>query len=106
MHRVETCNTCKKEWNISKLTKIRGKYVCPNCQNEENERAKKKMEKVRKIALRYTIICFLSALLYLNMSYAAQIERGYKAYGGECGALFIPIMAALVEGERHGQKGN
>lgn len=37
--------------------------------------------------------------LYPYLSHLAFLERGYKAYGGEMGVVFIPVLLWLVFGK-------
>lgn len=96
--RVVKCNECGEEWHISKEQNIpkRG-YVCPHCSNKKNKQRKHKARIIAEVALKYLAVTILGIVLYLNTAEAAEITRGYKAYGGECLLLLLPIWWFFIE---------
>jgi len=50
-----------------------------------------------KPIIKYLIICAVAALLFMAGQAAAFAERGYKAVGGECIVLLLPVLWFIVE---------
>ena len=95
-YRHMVCPRCKTSWQISKFKQIpKTGFVCPHC--EEKPRKQVKLAKMIKTVLKWLLITLAGVALYLWGAEAAYIERGYRAYGGECLLLFLPILWALAE---------
>lgn len=53
-------------------------------------------KKTRKAVKKYVFLTLIGVVLFAVASKKAYVWRGYKAYGGECAFLFIPILYALL----------
>ncbi len=53
---------------------------------------------VLKKMLKYVALTMLGIALYSFASDVALVHRGYHAYGGEVGLLFLPLVYAGVSG--------
>lgn len=93
------CNECFKIWNISKLQRVpKSGYICPHCWSKQQQKRKALTKRIAQKALKYVVITVLGIVLYLHTAEAAEIERGYKAYGGEVILLMLPLWWLLIEG--------
>lgn len=51
-----------------------------------------------KTVLKYAALALLGVMLYRFAATAALAHRGYHAYGGEVGLLFLPFVYAGLSG--------
>ena len=94
-----TCKECGKTWNISKLQRVpKSGYICPYCLSKQQHKRKALTKRITQKALKYVVITVLGIVLYVHTAEAAEIERGYKAYGGEVILLMLPLWWLLIEG--------
>jgi len=93
-----TCKECGKQWNISRLQKVpESGYICPHCRSKAQQKRQEITKRVTYTALKYVLLAVLGVLLYLHTAEAAEIQRGYKAYGGECVFLLLPLWWFFIE---------
>lgn len=93
-----TCKECGKAWNISKLQRVpKSGYICPHCWSKAQQKRRDLGKQIAETALKYVLIAILGVVLYVHTAEAAEIERGYKAYGGECFFLLLPLWWFLIE---------
>lgn len=80
--RREVCRKCGKDWNVSINSKIsKSGYICPRCK-----------EKRFKAAVKYILLTVAGVIAFKHLSSVALVERGYRAYGGECLLLMLPFV--------------
>lgn len=93
-----TCKECGKTWNISKLQRVpKSGYICPHCRSKEQRKRRDLRKRITETALKYALIAILGVVLYVHTAEALEIERGYKAYGGELIILLLPIWWIFIE---------
>ena len=92
-YRLEVCRKCGKTWNISRQAKLPPSgYICPHCASKE------KAERLKRFIsyIKWLLITAAGVALYLWAADYAYMERGYKAYGGECFFLLLPLFWYLI----------
>lgn len=95
---IKTCKICFKPWNISKLQRVpKSGYICPHCRSKEQRKRRDLGKRITETALKYALIAILGVVLYVNAAEALEIERGYKAYGGELIILLLPLWWIFIE---------
>lgn len=93
-----TCKKCGKTWNISRLQRVpKSGYVCPHCRNRVQRKRRDLGKRIAKTVLKYILISSFGVVLYAHAAEAVEIERGYKAYGGELFILLLPIWWIIIE---------
>lgn len=101
----EACTRCGKVWNISRLYEVpRSGYVCPHCRSRQREQEKELEKRMQEKALRlaeaaltYILLAVIGAFLFSYASHTAEIERGYKALGGEALYILLPLWWFLAK---------
>lgn len=93
-----TCKECGKSWNISRLKRMtKSGYICPHCRSNECQNQEGPTKRIAYTALKYIFLAVLGIALYLYIAEAAEIQRGYKAYGGECVVLLLPLWWFFID---------
>lgn len=83
------CSVCGEKWNVSCEAKIpKDGYKCPHCTTSDRRKA--------RAALKWALLTLAGVALYLWGAEAAYIERGSRAYGGECLLLLLPLWYRLA----------